>query len=93
MPLQRRIPKFGFKQIGRVEYQVVNVGDLNGMTDAEVTPQLLAQARLIRSHKEPVKILGNGALERSVRVAAHAFSGSAKRKIEAAGGSVVALNR
>lgn len=93
MPLQRRIPKFGFKPISRVEYQVVNIGALNGMTDAEITPELLAQARLIRSRKDPVKILGNGELERAVRVAAHAFSGSAKRKIEAAGGSVVALDR
>jgi large subunit ribosomal protein L15 len=93
MPLQRRIPKFGFKQIGRVTYQVVNVGALNEVGDAEVTPEILKRGGLIGSLKEPVKILGGGDLERAVRVAAHAFSGSAKRKIEAAGGSVVALDR
>ena len=93
MPLQRRIPKGGFKQIGRVAYQVVNVGALNDMDAADVTPEILKQGGLIGSLKEPVKILGDGDLGRAVRVAAHAFSGSAKRKIEAAGGSVVALER
>jgi large subunit ribosomal protein L15 len=93
MPLQRRIPKGGFKQIGRVEYQVVNVGALNGMSDAEVTPDVLEERGLVRPHGGPVKVLGDGELERAVRVSAHAFSESAKRKIEAAGGSVVALDR
>jgi large subunit ribosomal protein L15 len=93
MPLQRRIPKGGFKQIGRESYQVVNVSDLNDMTDADVTPEILERDGYIRPNKGPVKILGNGELARPVRVAAHAFSGSAKSKIEAAGGSVVALDR
>ena len=93
MPLQRRIPKFGFKQIGRVEYQVVNVGALNDVDGAELTPEILKQGGLIRSVKEPLKILGDGEIGRAVRVSAHAFSGSARRKIEAAGGSVVALKR
>jgi large subunit ribosomal protein L15 len=93
MPLQRRIPKGGFKPTTRVEYQVVNVGALNDMSDAEVTPDVLKERGLIRPHGGPVKVLGDGELARAVRVVAHAFSGSAKKKIEAAGGSVVALDR
>ncbi len=92
MPLQRRIPKGGFTPIDRMEYQVVNVSSLNALS-GEVTPEILKQRGLIGSLKGPVKVLGNGEIDRALRVAAHAFSGSAKRKIEAAGGSVVALDR
>lgn len=86
MPLHRRIPKRGFHNRNRVEYQVVNVGDL-GALQGEVTPETLRQAGLIGSLRKPVKVLGNGELETKLQVTAHAFSESARKKIEAAGGT------
>lgn len=88
MPLQRRIPKRGFRPRNRVEYQVVNVRVLEGMEDTEITPETLESRGLIGSARKPVKILGEGELTRKVTVSAHAFSASAKEKIEGAGGSV-----
>jgi large subunit ribosomal protein L15 len=90
MPLQRRIPKRGFTNINRVEYQVVNVRDLD-VFDGEVTVEGLRSAGLVRNLKQPVKVLGQGELEKALSVEAHAFSKSAKEKIEAAGGSVSVL--
>ena len=86
MPLHRRIPKRGFHNRNRVEYQVVNVGDLGGL-EGEVTPQTLREAGLVGSLRKPVKILGNGQLESKLQITAHAFSKSAIEKIEAAGGT------
>lgn len=91
MPLQRRIPKTGFKNIFRREYQVVNVGDLGRVSKAKVLPEDLLKARLIRKRNVPLKILGNGELSKPMEVSAHAFSKSAVQKIEAAGGKVVRL--
>jgi large subunit ribosomal protein L15 len=88
MPLQRRIPKRGFHNRFRVEYQVVNVRDLERIEDTEITPAVMRERGLISSLRKPVKILGSGDLGRSVNVTAHRFSGSAQSKIEAAGGSV-----
>ncbi len=88
MPLQRRIPKRGFSNRNRVEYQVVNVRDLARLDVSDVTPQDLRAGGLIRSLRLPVKILGVGEVDRALNVRAHAFSGSARAKIEAAGGSV-----
>jgi large subunit ribosomal protein L15 len=90
MPLHRRIPKRGFKNFSRVEYQVVNVRDLKGPTGT-VTPKSLKAAGLIASLRRPVKVLGDGELGGSLSVSAHAFSKSARKKIEGAGGSVVVL--
>jgi large subunit ribosomal protein L15 len=87
MPLYRRIPKRGFTNIWRVEYEIVNVGDLNSFDDGtEITPALLAEKRLIRKKTLPVKILGNGAIEKKLTVKANKFSKSATEKIEATGG-------
>jgi len=91
MPLQRRIPKRGFKPLARVEYQVVNVRVLEELQDAEVTPQVLEDRGLIGSAKRPVKVLGDGELSRKVSVSAHAFSKAAREKIEGAGGSATEL--
>ena len=91
MPLQRRIPKRGFKNRNRVEYQVVNVGDLN-IVDGDATPESLRAAGLIRSLRRPVKILGMGEIETPVNCSAHGVSATARRKIEAAGGSVTILS-
>jgi len=90
MPLTRRIPKRGFKSINRVEYQVVNVRDLEKV-DGEVSLRSLRSAGLIRSLRKPVKVLGQGELEKKLAVSAHAFSASAQAKIEAAGGSVTVI--
>lgn len=87
MPLQRRIPKVGFTPLNRVAFQVINVRALEELQEAEVTPEVLRAHGLIGSLKEPVKILGTGEISRSVTVKAHAFSASARAKIEAAGGS------
>lgn len=92
MPLQRRIPKRGFTNIFRIEYQVVNVGDLAKLT-GEVNLGILREHGLIRSLRRPVKVLGNGDLAAALTVSAHAFSESATRKIEAAGGSATVLDK
>jgi len=87
MPLARRIPKRGFTNINRVEYQVVNVRDLDRF-DGDVTVDGLKAAGLVGSLRKPVKILGEGEIGKSLKVTAHAFTKSAQAKIEAAGGSV-----
>lgn len=89
MPLQRRVPKRGFKNPFRTEYQVVNVAALNDLEETEITPEILDSYRLVDlGCGKPVKILGNGEIERKVTVHAHAASASAKSKIEAAGGTL-----
>jgi large subunit ribosomal protein L15 len=90
MPLHRRIPKRGFHNFNRVEYQVVNVGDLAGF-EGEVTPESLRKSGFVGSLRQPVKILGTGELESALTVQAHAFSASARQKIEAAGGTASVL--
>jgi large subunit ribosomal protein L15 len=92
MPLVRRIPKRGFTNINRVEYQVVNVRELERF-DGEVSPASLKEAGLIRSVAKPVKILGVGDVAKKLSVSAHAFSRGAQTKIEDAGGSVVVISR
>ena len=92
MPLQRRIPKRGFKNFRRVEYQVVNVRDLAGL-EGEITPETLKAAGLVANLRRPVKVLGDGDPGSALSVSAHAFSKSARAKIEAAGGSATVLGR
>jgi large subunit ribosomal protein L15 len=89
-PLVRRIPKRGFKNIERVEYQIVNVRDL-ARVDGDVSIEALKAAGLIGSIHRPVKVLGEGDMSRAASVSAHAFSKSARAKIEGAGGSVTLL--
>ncbi|MFO7769660.1 MAG: 50S ribosomal protein L15 [bacterium] len=91
MPLQRRVPKRGFKNPFRTPYQVVNLGDLEKVDSGEVDKQVLKDAGLIRHADKPVKVLGEGELTGKVNVTADAFSGSARRAIEEAGGSVTIL--
>jgi len=90
MPLHRRIPKRGFTNINRVEYQVVNVGSLSELA-GDVDGPALRAAGLVRSLRKPIKILGDGELTSAVHVTAHAFSSSARSKIEAAGGTAKVL--
>lgn len=88
MPLQRRLPKRGFKNIFKVSYQVVNVADLEAFdAGTVVTPELLKTQGKIRTLRRPVKILGNGELSKSLTIRADQFSQAAKQKIVAAGGS------
>lgn len=89
MPLQRRIPKLGFKNPFRKEYALVNVGDLNRFEDGtEITAVLLREAGLISKLLDGVKVLGNGDLEKKLVVCAAKASKSALEKIVAKGGEV-----
>jgi large subunit ribosomal protein L15 len=88
MPLQRRIPKRGFTNRNRTEYQVVNVGRLDRIDGDDVSPETLRAHGLVRSLRKPVKILGVGEVDRAFSVRTHGISASARAKIEAAGGSV-----
>lgn len=95
MPLQRRVPKFGFKNINRKEYTPINLGTLQELVEAKkikknVTLDTLVALRL--AHKDAlVKILGDGKLEAPLKVSAHKFSASAQKAIEAAGGEIETL--
>ena len=86
----KRLPeKRGFVNKFRVEYNIVNVGQLGAFpAGTEVNPELLAGNRLIGSIRKPVKVLGDGNIEIALKVTANKFSASAREKIEAAGGSV-----
>lgn len=87
MPLQRRLPKRGFKNPSSVEYAVVNLDRLNALTGVDViTPEVLIEKRVVRDIKDGLKILGAGKIERAVTVKATAFSAAAAEKIAAAGG-------
>jgi len=87
MPLQRRLPKIGFKNRSRIEYAVINLDKINELKGMDViTPETLIEKRIIRDIKDGLKVLGNGKLERPVTVKATAFSASAAEKIAAAGG-------
>ncbi len=91
MPLQRRVPKVGFTNIFRVEYQVVNVRDLERAGGKEITLDTLIASGLVRNMNKPVKILGTGELTEAYDVSANAFSKSAVEKIEAAGGKTTTV--
>jgi len=91
MPIQRRLPKFGFHHRGRVVYQVVNVSALNDFSGEEVTPETLQEAGFIKKLTQPVKILGDGELNKKLTVKVHAVSKSAREKIEKAGGTVTLI--
>ena len=90
MPLQRRVPKFGFKNINRVEYKAINLDIIQSLIDrknvSEITPEVLRENGLV-SRNELVKILGRGELKGKINVTAHKFSGSAKAMIESQGGN------
>ncbi|MFR9619628.1 MAG: 50S ribosomal protein L15 [Rikenellaceae bacterium] len=91
MPLQRRLPKFGFTNINRVEFKAINLSTLEDLAAKselnEITIESLIAAGFAQS-KDKVKILGNGSVSRALTVKAHAFSKSAEAAIVAAGGSV-----
>lgn len=87
MPLIRRLPKRGFNHPSKTVYHVVNVAALNAFDDgAEITVETLAAAGLAKGRADGLKVLGAGELKKKLTVRAHAFSASARAKIEAAGG-------
>jgi len=95
MPLQRRVPKFGFKNINRVEYQGVNLDTLQKLVDNGVVTDTVDFNTMIENRlatkNEVVKILGRGELKAKLKVSAHKFTATAKAAIEAAGGEAVEL--
>ena len=99
MPLQRRLPRLKGEARGRhtvarpVNYAPVNISDLEGVSGDTIGPDELRAAGLVRKKAKLVKILGNGEVGRAVTVRAHAFSETARSKIEAGGGSVEVLER
>ena len=96
MPLQRRLPKYGFKNINRVEYKAINIDVLQAIADSKkvdvIDLNVLSEVGYSVSNSL-IKILGNGTLTSKLTVSAHAFSASAKAAIEAQGGSVVILEK
>ena len=88
MPLHRRLPKRGFTNIFRVEYEVVNLERLAELNQKEITPEVLRKAGVVSSKKTLVKVLGQGELSKALTVRAHKFSKSAQEKIEKAGGKI-----
>jgi large subunit ribosomal protein L15 len=95
MPLQRRLPKFGFKNINRVDYKAINLSALEALAAAKNLEKIgldeLRAAGYI-NRNQLVKILANGAVTRALAVEAHAFSAAAEQAITAAGGSVTKVN-
>ncbi|WP_289746457.1 50S ribosomal protein L15 [Paramuribaculum intestinale] len=91
MPLQRRLPKFGFKNINRVEYKAINIGVLDALAAAKGLEKIgieeLRQAGYI-NRKQLVKVLGEGRVQRALQVEANAFSKSAEKAITEAGGTI-----
>lgn len=91
MPLQRRVPKFGFTNLNRVEYKGINLDTLQNLVDKlnikEINLDVMRENGLA-AKKDLIKILGRGEIKAAVKVAANGFSASAKAAIEAAGGSV-----
>jgi large subunit ribosomal protein L15 len=86
MPMQRRLPKRGFSNPFRVEYALINVGDLESLGLPDVDLDKLVDAGAIKVRKAGLKVLGDGELTKAVTVTAHKFSASAREKIEKAGG-------
>jgi large subunit ribosomal protein L15 len=91
MPLHRRLPKRGFTNIFKTEYEVVNLERLANLNETEITPEVLRKAGIVTSKSTLVKVLGQGELSKALTVHAHRFSKSAQEKIEKAGGKVQVL--
>jgi len=91
MPLHRRLPKRGFTNIFKTEYEVVNLERLASFDEKEITPEVLRKAGVVSKKNSLVKVLGQGELSKAITVHAHRFSKSAQEKIEKAGGKVQVL--
>lgn len=95
MPLQRRLPKFGFHNLFRREFSVVNLGDLESRFEAGavVDGEALRASGLIRNLKLPIKVLADGTLTKALTVKAHKFSAAAAERLQAAGGTAEVITR
>src|SRR4030095_3954641 len=97
MPLQRRLPKFGFNNPSRVEFQVLNLGKLQSFIDKgkikeqNLNPETLFTSGIISNKKAPLKILGEGDFKAKLEISAHSFSKTAVEKIEKVGGKAITL--
>ena len=95
MPLQRRIPKFGFKNINRVEYQPVNLGKIQELFDNKKIKKVVGLNSFIdngfANKTDLIKVLGNGKLTVPLKISAHKFSKSAQKAIDKAGGEVITI--
>lgn len=97
MPLQRRVPKFGFKNINRVEFNTINVGDLQKLIDSgklketSLNSEFLLNNKFLKNKNKPLKILGNGDLKSKLEISANAFSKTAIEKIESVGGKAIII--
>jgi len=97
MPLQRRIPKFGFKNKFRIDYQVLNLGTLQKKFDEgklkgeSLSPESFYKAGMISKRDVPLKILGEGEFNKKIEISAHGFSKSAREKIEKCGGRTILI--
>ena len=94
MPIHRRLPKVGFKNINRIDYKVLNVGNIDALVEryelTEISPESLYVCGLI-NRTDLIKILGRGEIKAKIEVTAHGFSATAQKAIEAAGGSIIKL--
>ena len=97
MPLQRRVPKFGFKNFARTEYNILNLADIQILVDSgkfsegKIDKELLVSSKIIRGLDKPLKILGNGELKAKLEISANAFSKAAVEKIEKGGGKAITI--
>jgi len=97
MPLQRRVPKFGFKNINRVEFNVLNLGDLQKLIDDGKIKETVIDANFfhaegfVKDSRKPLKILGAGELKTKLEISANAFSKTATEKIETLGGKAILI--
>ncbi|TNF54161.1 50S ribosomal protein L15 [bacterium] len=87
MPMQRRLPKRGFRNIFKKEFATINLQVLNEVSESTVTPEYFLEKRMIKDIKGGLKVLGKGEIKKPLTVKAHAFSASAREKIHKAGGS------
>ena len=91
MPLSRRLPKRGFTNNFKKDFQIVNIRKLEGIEEQKIDPKLMYKKGLVRSQFKPIKILGSGDLKQSIHIIATEFSKSAKEKIEKSGGTAEVL--
>lgn len=93
MPLQRRLPKRGFRNIFKTEYTIVHLKDLNKLeANQEVTPEVLKQKGIIKKSTSLIKVLSDGDIENPLTLKVHKFSQEAKKKIEASGGKAEVIS-
>ncbi len=93
MPLHRRLPKRGFRNIFKKQYAIINLKALNEISESLVTPEVMLEKGFIKDIKDGVKILGEGEIKKPLTVKAHAFSASAKEKILKAGGKIETIEK